>query len=61
MGQGGGRQPRSRTAAPCTKAKPKLKFSHSHGHQGLLAMEMSVVSPSAALLPGWAWDLQEPT
>lgn len=43
VGQGGGRELCSRTAAPGTKAKPKLKFPHFHGHQSILAMEMSVV------------------
>lgn len=51
-GARGGRQPHSKTAAPCAKAKPKLKFPHSCGHQGLLAMEISVVPVQHCSLAG---------
>lgn len=60
VGQGGGRQPCSRTPASCAKAKPKLKFPHSHGHQGLLAMEMSVVLVQHCSLAGHGTYEREP-
>lgn len=52
VGQGGGRELCSRTAVPGTKAKPKLKFPHFHGHQSILAMEMSVVLVQHCSLAG---------
>lgn len=50
----------SRSPAACAKAKPKLKFPHSHGHQGLLAMEMSVVLVQHCSLAGHGTYEREP-